>query len=166
MAALRGMWISDSRHFIYPRMFSVHDMDGRVGTEVGEGEDEDEDKVCGRNNILLPEVVDLSVENLKSDGIFLLDNSIEMHLWVGRAADASLLSSLFGTATLEGADMAQIKIVDGSGKGAASEAASEASRREGCVRGLQSCDNPHHATIPIKRSEVKRSEAIHWMVRG
>ncbi|GMI42561.1 hypothetical protein TrCOL_g10240 [Triparma columacea] len=133
MAALRGMWISDSRHFIYPRMFSVHDMDGRVGTEVGEGEDEDEDKVCGRNNILLPEVVDLSVENLKSDGIFLLDNSIEMYLWVGRAADASLLSSLFGTATLEGADMAQIKIVDGSDL---------ASRLSSIISGLRSSGIP------------------------
>ena len=41
MASLRGMWIAESRHFIYPRMFSVHDMDGRVGTEGAEGEDED-----------------------------------------------------------------------------------------------------------------------------
>jgi len=112
MAILRGMWISESRHFIYPRMFSVHDMDGRVGTELAEVEEGEE--VCGMNNILLPEVVDLSVENLKSDGIFLLDNSVEMYLWVGRAADAAVLSSLFGTSTLEGADMSNVKIVDGS----------------------------------------------------
>ena len=108
MATLRGMWISESRHFIYPRMFSVHDMDDRAGTEGAEGEDED--KVCGRNNTLLPEVVDLSVENLKSDGIFLLDNSVEMYLWVGRAADAAVLTSLFGMATLEGAEMSTVKL--------------------------------------------------------
>ncbi|GMH74564.1 hypothetical protein TrST_g8776 [Triparma strigata] len=112
MAALRTMWIDDTRHFIYPRMFSLHDMEGSAGTEGGEKIDED--KVCGRNNVVLPELVDLTVDNMKSDGIFLLDNSIDMYLWVGRAADATLLSSLFGVSSLEGVDMAGISLSEGS----------------------------------------------------
>ncbi|GMH85989.1 hypothetical protein TL16_g10401 [Triparma laevis f. inornata] len=112
MALLRTMWVDDSRHFIYPRMFSLHDMEGTAGTEGGETIDQD--KVCGRNNVMLPELVDLTVDNMKSDGIFLLDNSIDMYLWVGNSADATLLSSLFGVSTLEGVDMATISLAEGS----------------------------------------------------
>ena len=43
------------------------------------------------------------------------------------------------------------KRLAGTASEAAREAASEASRGEGCVRGSQSCDDPNHATIPIMR---------------
>ena len=112
MAALRTMWVDDSRHFIYPRMFSLHDMGGEAGTEGGESMDDDQ--VCGRKHVVLPGLVDLSVDNLKSDGIFLLDNSVDMYLWVGKAADPTLLSSLFGVSSMEGVDMAGISLSEGS----------------------------------------------------
>ena len=94
-------------------------MDGSAGTEGGENMNEDQ--VCGRNHVLLPGLVDLSVDNLKSDGIFLLDNSIDMYLWVGKAADATLLSSLFGVSSMEGVDMSTISL--SSGKSASSREA-------------------------------------------
>jgi protein transport protein SEC24 len=107
---LNKMWVDVSKNFIYPRMFSIHDMDQNAGLPVG-GSPEDEDDIvtAGRDCLLLPTSVNLSIDNLTSDGIFLLDNGIDMNLWVGRSADPSLLEDLFGTSSLEGVDMSQVR---------------------------------------------------------
>ncbi|GMI36360.1 hypothetical protein TeGR_g2281, partial [Tetraparma gracilis] len=113
MAQLRNMWVDASSCFIHPRLFSLHDMTGNVGTacEGQEGTDDDK-KFCGMDRIALPNVINLTIDKLTSEGIFLLDNSVDMYLWVGRAVDSGLLQSLFGLATLEGANMAAVKLLD------------------------------------------------------
>lgn len=113
-AVLCSLWVKQSRYFVYPRMFSIHDMDSSVGLPT-ENPVEDEDDKCkdiisGRNDILLPKVVSLSVDRLSSGGIYLLDNGVDMYLWVGRSADPALVSSLFGAGSLEGVDMRAIKL--------------------------------------------------------
>jgi protein transport protein SEC24 len=105
-----SMWTSQSKHFIYPRLFSIHDMDENVGYSVEDLPDGggDDAHVAGRNRILLPPVVNLSVERLTSNGVYLLDNGIDMYLWVGRATDLSILGSLFGVQSLDDCDPLQV----------------------------------------------------------
>jgi len=106
---LANMWVSDSKYFMYPRMFSIHDMDHLAGKpSENEVQVEDSNVYAGRNHVCLPKVVNLSVERLSSDGIFLLDNGVEMFVWVGRTVDAGVMMNLFGLESLEGLDTSQV----------------------------------------------------------
>ena len=106
---LTGMDVKDSKHFIYPRMFSLHDMSSSAGLPSNAAPSDD-DKLAGRDNIELPRVLNLTVDRLASNGIFLLDNGVDMFLWVGRSSDPAILNSLFGTNSLEGVDMSRVKL--------------------------------------------------------
>lgn len=50
------------------------------------------------------------MNRLSTDGVFLLENGIDLYLWVGRGADPDLVSALFGVASLEGQDLNLIQI--------------------------------------------------------
>lgn len=107
---LVAMWVGQSKHFIYPRLFALHNMDENVGYSVedlpdGGGENA---LAAGRNRILLPPVVNLTVDQLTSNGVYLLDNGIDMYVWVGRAADLNLLGALFGVQSLDDCDPNQV----------------------------------------------------------
>ena len=107
---LGGMWVQGSKYFVYPRMFSIHNMEPGAGQPVhkepkGGGNDS---LTAGRSHILLPQVLNLSVERLSSDGIFLLDNGVDMFLWVGRTVDPTCINALFGIHSLEGVDGNQL----------------------------------------------------------
>jgi len=108
-----SMWVDQSKHFIYPRLFSIYDMGDNVGYSVEDLPDGggDDAVVAGRNRILLPEVLNLSADNLSSNGVYLLDNGIDMYLWVGSQADLDILGSLFGVQTLEDVDPNQLEVL-------------------------------------------------------
>ena len=110
MHRLTGMGVTESKHFVYPRMFSLHDMSPCAGlpSNAAPSPDYDESKVAGRDRIELPRLLNLTVDRLSSNGIFLLDNGVDMFLWVGRSSDPAILNSLFGTNSLEGVDMSQV----------------------------------------------------------
>lgn len=110
---LTNMWVGQSKNFIYPRLFSIHTMDDNAGYPADEsvGDSDVSLVTAGRNNIVLPPVISLSIDGLSSDGIYLLDNGVEMYLWVGRSADMGLVSSLFGVHTLEDMDPNQLKVL-------------------------------------------------------
>lgn len=105
---LSRLWVPASKHFIYPQLFALHTMDEESGHP---SEDEDESRlVAGRNRIVLPPVVNLSIEGLSSDGVYLLSNGVEFYLWVGRDADMNIVASLFGVHTLDDVDPNQMEI--------------------------------------------------------
>lgn len=112
---LNSMSIGDCLHFVHPRMFSVHDIDPKVGMPRLENYDIDGkelgDNMIGSKGILLPQMLNLSVERLSSEGIYLLDNGVDIYLWVGRASDAALIRSLFNCDSLENVDMSTVKLV-------------------------------------------------------
>ena len=108
MHRLNNMDVTASKHFVYPRMFSLHNMSSNAGLPSANGSDDN--KVAGRNRIELPRVLDLTIDRLASNGIFLLDNGLDMFLWVGRSSDPAILNSLFGTNSLEGVDMSQVML--------------------------------------------------------
>ena len=107
MHRLNAMGVLESKHFIYPRMFSLHDMSPSAGLPSNAPSDDD-DNVAGQDCIELPRVLNLTVERLASNGIFLLDNGVDMFLWVGRSSDPAILNSMFGANSLEGIDMSQV----------------------------------------------------------
>jgi len=108
MHRLINMDVTASKHFVYPRMFSLHNMSSNAGLPSASGASDD--NVAGKNRIELPNVLDLTIDRLASNGIFLLDNGLDMFLWVGRSSDPSILNSLFGTNTLEGVDMSRVML--------------------------------------------------------
>ena len=109
---INQMWVSTSEHYIYPRLFPLHDMDQDAGYSLEETADVDSKDVCaGHNRIALPRVSSLSIDALTSNGIYLLDNGVSMFVWVGRSADQNLVHSLFGVPTLENVDPAQISLL-------------------------------------------------------
>ena len=108
MQRLNNMDVTDSKNFVYPRMFSLHNMSSSAGLPSANGADDE--KVSGKNRIELPSVLDLTIDRLASNGIFLLDNGLDMFLWVGRSSDPAILNSLFGMNSLEGADMSRVKL--------------------------------------------------------
>eukprot|EP00970_Alexandrium_tamarense_P007425 scaffold1361_cov269-Alexandrium_tamarense.AAC.5 len=134
MHRLTNMWVADSKHYVYPRMFSLHDMSPNAGLPSNTDEDDDE-KVAGIDRIELPRVLNLTIDRLASNGIFLLDNGVDMFLWVGRSSDPALLNSLFGTNSLEGIDMSQIKLQTSGND--------FASRLHSVVSALREDDSPH-----------------------
>lgn len=115
MMRLNVMNIEMSRFFIYPRMFALHTMPDAAGTTAPDNTDPVQ--VVGRDDkVLLPPMQNLSVDRLASDGVFMLENSLEIFLWVGRATNPQILTQLFGYPDLDQVDLTQVKLMtEGSG---------------------------------------------------
>ena len=95
------MPVIDSRRYIYPRLYSLHDMEEAAGRPEGGSADAPP---------RLPALLPLTAERLQPHAVLLLDDSVELYLWVGRAAPPPLLAALFGVQSLEGADPAAITL--------------------------------------------------------
>lgn len=106
---LQGMGVNEAKNYIYPRLFALHEMGEDAGFP-SEDEYADPDRVVGRNRILLPPASNLSIDSLSSEGVYLLDNGVEMFLWVGRNADLNILGSLFGMHSLDDVDPNQLSV--------------------------------------------------------
>ena len=104
---LNSMYTEDTLSFLHPRLFAIHEMDQQAGMPSS---DEDDSNTFGRDNILLPSRINLSVESLNSDGVFLLDNGVDSYIWVGRASNPAIVSSLFGVESLDNVDPSQLRL--------------------------------------------------------
>jgi protein transport protein SEC24 len=102
---LNSLFVDRSKHFIYPRMFAIHNMDPSMGLPADPSLHTDDDEIfAGRERIVLPTALNLSADRLSSEGLYLLENGVEFFLWVGRNAHLGLLSSLFGVHSLDDMD--------------------------------------------------------------
>mmetsp|Transcript_23629 Transcript_23629/g.43888 ORF Transcript_23629/g.43888 Transcript_23629/m.43888 type:complete len:1164 (+) Transcript_23629:320-3811(+) len=100
---------------IYPHMYDMAAMTPDCGRKVAipAGQTTAEPsvlKVDSNQQIKLPPLVNLSAANLRSDGIFLVDNGVSMQVWIGRGADPRLVQSLFGVPSLETIDAGVLRI--------------------------------------------------------
>lgn len=107
---LNNMPASESQVFIYPRLFALHQLEPEVG--LATTVDEAHVVTAGLANIRIPNVVNLSVERLASDGMFLLEDTAALYLWIGRGLNPALLQSLFGLSSLEGMDVSQLVLAE------------------------------------------------------
>jgi hypothetical protein len=106
-----GMDMEESRVFVYPRMFSIHDMPSDAGLPMANTEgDEAEAPAAGELRVKLPAILNLSHERLTSDGVFLLENGVDLLMWVGRQVSAAVLSTLFGLQSLDGIDPGTLRL--------------------------------------------------------
>lgn len=80
--------------YIYPKMYSLHDMPDDAGLP---------DKETGE--IVLPPPVNLSSERLVPYGLYLIDDGQTQFLWVGRDAVPQLLIDVFGVS-----DKSQLRV--------------------------------------------------------
>lgn len=71
--------------YIYPRLYSLHDMPDNAGTP---------DEETG--HIVLPPTLNLSSERFVSYGLYLIDDGQTQFLWVGRDAVPQLIEDVFG----------------------------------------------------------------------
>lgn len=101
MYELNNMAVSESQIFIYPRLFTLDDM----APEMGLAQD-------GSGPIVLPPVISLSIERLRSDGIFLLEDGRTFYIWLGRGTSPALLHSLFGIPALDGVNVQALALLD------------------------------------------------------
>lgn len=106
--SLLSMFVKDTLTFIHPRLFAIHEMNGQAGMPTNEDESYE---TVGRNNILLPEGVGLSVDRLNSQGVYLLDNGNDTFIWVGRASNPAIVVALFGVESLENVDLNNIELI-------------------------------------------------------
>jgi protein transport protein SEC24 len=92
-----SMPVVHSRVFIYPSLYALHDMAPGVGWE---GEPAQEALApphpCAGARVRKPATVPLTAASLNPGGCFLLDNGVELYLWVGREAPGALVEALFG----------------------------------------------------------------------
>ena len=63
-------------YFFFPLLYSIYD----IIKETGE--------------IILPQPLNLSVKSLTSNGIYLLDNGIDIFIWIGK--DVEICEEIFG----------------------------------------------------------------------
>ncbi|KAK6524155.1 COPII subunit [Orbilia ellipsospora] len=76
--------------YIHPKLYSLHDMPDECGLphpETGE--------------IVLPQPMNLSSERLQRYGLYLIDDTQNQFLWVGREAMPELISDVFGLPGVE-----------------------------------------------------------------
>jgi protein transport protein SEC24 len=74
---LDGMAPEQTRSFVYPRLFALHKLPP------------------SQTPFQFPPPLNLSAESISSDGIYLLDDSLQLMVWVGGASDPKLCDSLF-----------------------------------------------------------------------
>lgn len=102
---INQMWLNKSRAYVYPSLFSLHDMEPNAGyPSERDTDDAVDDSFAGRNRVLLPSALPLTIDSLSSDGIYLVDNGVEFYLWIGRETDPNYVNELFGVPSLENVD--------------------------------------------------------------
>jgi len=109
MTQFQNMSVMTSRYFIYPRLFSIHDMPEEAGQPSNQ-DDSSQMNAIGTQKIIIPPQMNLSYQRLTSDGIFLLENGLTIFLWIGRNANSSLLTALFGLESLHGVNISQLSL--------------------------------------------------------
>lgn len=153
---LNSLFVEDCKHFLYPRMFGIHDMPSIAGMPLTD--DNEESKTAGRNRIVLPSVLNLSADRLSSEGIFLVDNGVEFNIWVGSAADPSLVQALFGTSSFEDVDVGKI-FLKTSGN-------DQASRLDAIIQALREEETGLHSLAPrviiIKDGDAASESRFFW----
>ena len=155
---LSRLWVPACKHFIYPQLFELHTMDDDAGHPSEE--DEEDRLVAGRNRIILPPVMNLSIDRLSSDGVYLLSNGIEFYLWVGRDANMNIVASLFGVHTLDDVDPNQMEIM--------TSGDSFASRFGAIIEALrEDVDGPYYTSpkiVVIREGDTHLEARFYWFL--
>ena len=121
MQVVSSMWVGDQfKSLLYPKMFRIDKMEPDAGSPFEEAADGENDRtgnhmpteVCagptGRK-VRLPQMLNLTVNALSSEGIYCLENGSDAYIWVGRQADPGLLRVLFGEESIENLNHPEVR---------------------------------------------------------
>lgn len=72
--------------YIYPTVYSLHDIPDEVGLPDSE-----------TNQIVLPSAINSGAEHFERYGLYLINNTTELFLWIGGEAVPDLVNDVFGT---------------------------------------------------------------------
>lgn len=125
MFQARGMPCARTSRLIHPSLYGLHNLAPEECLPVPEGTTYNDGAPVpsiGSANIRPPKSMGLTAATLTADGVALLDDGVEMFLWVGRAAAPALLNSLFGVPSLDGVDCSQVRYAVRRGAGGMSRA--------------------------------------------
>jgi len=61
--------------------------------------------------VQLPKALPLSQEKLESDGVYLLDDTVSLHLYVGRGVQPAFLEATLQVRSLEGVDCTRLRVL-------------------------------------------------------
>lgn len=89
--------------YIYPTVYSLHDMPDECGLPaqvVNVNEETGEEETVVTSDILLPEPINDTKASWENYGLYLIDNSSELFLWVSGDVVPGLVYDLFGTENL------------------------------------------------------------------
>ncbi|RKP04414.1 protein transport protein Sec24c [Thamnocephalis sphaerospora] len=138
MRLLRSMPVYDSVAYLYPHLYSIHDMDRTAGEPDANG------------HIKLPELVRVSYERLAPFGVYLLENSQVMALWIGYQTPAEIVKQLFGVDSIDAIDstLAALPEID-----------SPLSHRLRAIAGALQSRHGRHLALRIVRQQLDPSEA-------
>jgi protein transport protein SEC24 len=92
-----SMPLAHSRAFIYPRLYSLHNMapgDGEAPEERAEALAAPSPHAGPR--VRRPATLPLTAASLQAEGCYLLDNGVELYLWQGREVPGGLSEALWG----------------------------------------------------------------------
>ncbi len=145
--SLNSMYIDDTMSFLHPRLYAIHDMDQQAGMP---SDNDNETNTVGRNKIVLPSPINLSVERLSSEGVFLLDNGIDAYIWVGRASNPAIVSALFGVESIDNIDPSQL-ILNSSGNDLASRLGS-------IIQALHEDEDPYLPSVAPKIQIIREGD--------
>ena len=82
--------------FLYPRMYPLHDLNQIVLGDDG--------------SVTLPATLPLSLNSIKDNGIYLLDNGMTCYLWIGRAISPQWLIDVFGLQNPTPQDLMNVQV--------------------------------------------------------
>lgn len=111
--------VEESKIFYYPHLRRIDDIIGNeYGNEVAINEDGEiaieiplGSSIESSNNILIPPLVNLSSTILKSECIYLLDDVLNLFIWIGKSVNGELIKSLVGIENLENIDCSKLFLI-------------------------------------------------------
>ena len=62
-------------------------------------------------NICMPPFMHLALNQISANGVYLLEDGLDIWLWFGRASPSGAATSLFGVNSLDGVDTTQLRLV-------------------------------------------------------
>merc|ERR1711988_1665138 len=92
MSSVSSMDVSSSLVYFYPRLFALHSLNPE---ETG-----------------IPDQIRCTIEKVRDDGVYLLDNGMHMLLFVGLAANLAFIQDVFGVATSAQIDIDKTRLVE------------------------------------------------------
>jgi protein transport protein SEC24 len=102
MFAVQTMHVGASLAYLYPRLVPIVD----AATAAGAPEQEDQQL------LLLPSPVRCTVDKLRDDGVYCLDNGIHMFLWIGLSVSPEWIHGVFNTNSAAQIDIDRTKLLE------------------------------------------------------